>query len=416
MSANIAEIAKNVVAEYDLASGPETLAAEEANKFAKKRAKTLTSDLEKRLTKKKEAKKQAKELAEKEAQGKRAALREAFLAREKKDKAAVDALFEQWLQEVAKFWDSPAAFAADAATVHAKWRVILMRHDKTAEYKKSRDEVARTVRGGQGYQYCGNLGGDPFRDAALLVALTSRQVNARRAFDEAFKDTLVGWMFAWAKSNGRLAEYEKDFWYESFIGEIFIREVARKYRGTAGAQIFLFKPVQRFLSEYFENEQNTSKQSELAQRMLKDPSVRRYPHVADGDGNKTPYEPDAPVEFADDAEYYDSLIRDGLNFAMTMRTMNPLRRRVFRLGCGAALQDDEKMSAIAEKLGLPKHQFDALYYGAWKCLRRAFNRYDQETMAELWKRMTSGQSPEFKNCLKKIDPETGEFLNHECEK
>ena len=212
MSANIAEIAKKVVAEYDLASGPETLAAEEANEFEKELAKTLTNDLEKRLTKKKEAKKQAKELAEKEAQDKRAALREAFLAREKKDKAAVDALFEQWLQEVAKFWDSPEAFAADAATVHAKWRVILMRHDKTAEYKKSRDEVARTVRGGQGYQYCGNLGGDPFRDAALLVALTSRQVNARRAFDEAFKDTLVGWMFAWAKSNGRLAEYEKDFW------------------------------------------------------------------------------------------------------------------------------------------------------------------------------------------------------------
>ena len=338
------KIAKKVVAEYNLALGPETLATEKTSAFVKKRVKELTSELRTLLPNltKKEAEERAKEQAKADAKRCWTSLCQLYLEREKQDKDAVDALFEKLLAEVAEFWDSPEAFAADAPTAYAKWRVILMRHDETAEYRIPRSEVAKSVREGRGFERCGALGGDPLVDAALLIALASSQKNARRVFDERFMETVVGYMRAWASCNERLAVYEKKTWYEAFLGEIFVRELAQKYRGTAGASVFLFKTVQRFCDDWIGSEKDAVKLKKLASRMLKDPDVRVYDYVADEDGVKEVFACDAPVDL--DGEYWDSKIADALDWTLTMRRMHPLRLRAFRLGCETSMANDENLA------------------------------------------------------------------------
>ncbi len=407
------KIAKNVVAEYDLALGPETLAAEKGVEFVKKRTKELTSEFRTRdkLTWK-EAEKRAKEQAKAEGRRFCTTFCQSYMEREEQDKDAVAALFEQMLLEVAGYWDSPAAFAADAPTAYAKWRVILMRHDATAKYQIPRSKVLELVRDGQGFERYGELGGDPFDDAALFIALASGQKNARRVFDERFKETITGYILAWASNAKRLAEDEKDAWYEAFLGEMFVREVALKYRGTAGASVFFFKTVQRFCDDWIGSEKDAVKLKKLALRMLKNPGVRRYDYVAHDDDGKEPFAYPEPVDL--DREYWEHKIADALNWALTLPRMTPLRRRVLRLGCEAAMENEENMAEVAERLNLPRHRFNSLYYGAWKYLRRALERFDEETSTEMLERLMDGRSREFRNFLNKIDPATGEILNCKC--
>ena len=329
--------------------------------------------------------------------------RELYEAKVRAEKTVIDSLFRSWLETFAGLWDSAKAFEADIEKVLTKWCALLQRHEATVQYAKTRKEVAESIFSGRGFVRGGNLGGNPFYHVAIMAAAESSQLNAWRQFDLEFKGMLTAWAINWAKTKNRGAELfgngdDFETWYDEFKSELAIRNVFKNYRGDSGLKNFLYRPLEQVLVAIGRRVWELDREDESDD----DSIIRR--DVLD-------VEPPAsidPTPFSGDGELWDRMIRE--TFEQIFAGWRPIRRRVFRLSCEAALQKGVTRQNLANELGIELDQVNNLVYAAWRDIRDGFRRYGEEVMDDLWDRLKENHCSEFIAILKKIDATTGELL------
>ena len=363
-----------------------------------------------------------------------------FNARKKAEKNEVDKFYEETLNRFAGLWDDAKAFENDAPNVLTKWDALLFHHEASAGFNKTRMEVAESVYDGRGFQGQGNLGGNPFFDVAIVVAVKNLQGNAYAAFDERYRTDLTKTAHRWANARALDLDRYYESWFDDFKARVISvdldkidekepneeqerdRETERKgafdaYQGHSGLRRYACLLLTQFLARWTMEKFGTTDGSDDGNRnRVKFVSLDKS---GDGSDDSSCLADSLPARSIDSplndrqVELLRGLARDAYDRALL--AMTDLQRRVMKLRLGdSALDgaDGARNKEVARRCGLAESQTSAAYARAQTEIKNAFTRCPKNRMSDVYRYLSLTKNIDLVECFDKVDPESGKVIEN----